>query len=254
MKKVVILCITYFYLLFSLSTLVHAENQAPHVFLDGKLLEFNVSPVIDNGSTLVPLRKLFEEYGATVSWDETTSKVTAKYGETTLIYTIGDLQGFKDNKAIALEVPGRIIDGSTLIPVRFASEALGALVGWENKTRTITISTKSKRSGTVQSVSGNAIEILPVGEEKPTAEKVHLIGVEPSQLACTNDKLEGKTVNFEHEPAVADNNSVYGYLYLEDGNMLNTQMISEGCEDKSTSSAKYRWAELFEFIKETMNK
>lgn len=253
MKKNFVATLFFIYLLFSSSTFVFAEDKEPQLFLDGKLLEFDISPIIENGSTLVPLRKLFEEYGATVTWDGTTNTVTAKYGEVILTYTIGDLKGFKGNKVIELPVAGRIVNESTFIPVRFVGEALGAMVGWENETRTITISTKSKREGSVRKVvDSNTVEILPAGEDKPTPETINLVGVGSSKLTCASYELEDKTVYFEYEPEGTDKNLIYGYLYLEDGQMLNAQMIVEGCADSSTSQSEFRWSPLFKHLQERL--
>ncbi len=38
------------------------------VYINDKLIDFDQDPVIIDGSTLVPLRKIFEELGATVDW------------------------------------------------------------------------------------------------------------------------------------------------------------------------------------------
>jgi len=42
-----------------------------------------------------------------------------------------------------LDVPPQIINGRTMVPVRFISEGLGAEVGWEDKTKTVTITMDS---------------------------------------------------------------------------------------------------------------
>ena len=38
------------------------------VKLDGRTLEFDVNPIIEEGRTLVPFRKIFEELGCSVSY------------------------------------------------------------------------------------------------------------------------------------------------------------------------------------------
>ncbi|MDR0272328.1 MAG: copper amine oxidase N-terminal domain-containing protein, partial [Clostridiales bacterium] len=41
--------------------------------------------------------------------------------------------------APGMDVPAQIIDGRTMVPVRYIAEALGAFVDWNDATRTITI-------------------------------------------------------------------------------------------------------------------
>ncbi len=44
-----------------------------------------------------------------------------------------------NGREIATDVPPVIVNGRTFVPARFVSEALGAEVGWDEKTRTVTI-------------------------------------------------------------------------------------------------------------------
>lgn len=65
-----------------------AENSAPAVFLDGKQLVFEVEPQIIDGSTLVPLRKIFESLGAKVEWEQETKTVTAVKDSSQLLFQL----------------------------------------------------------------------------------------------------------------------------------------------------------------------
>jgi hypothetical protein len=48
-----------------------------NVHLNGSRLELDQPPFIDNGSTLVPLRAVFEALGANTHYDSGISKITA---------------------------------------------------------------------------------------------------------------------------------------------------------------------------------
>ena len=50
-------------------------------------------------------------------------------------------------KEIETEVPPQIINGRTMVPVRFVAEALGAEVGWDGKTYTVTINKATEKYG-----------------------------------------------------------------------------------------------------------
>jgi len=113
------------------------------VLLDGKALDFDVPPVIEEGRTLVPLRALFEALGAEVIWNPETRQVTAQKEGLTLDLTVGSREAYwkgpKDGQIVSLEVPPRIIGGRVLVPLRFVSEALDCRVDWDEATRTVRI-------------------------------------------------------------------------------------------------------------------
>jgi hypothetical protein len=100
------------------------------VTLNGEHLQFDVPPVLENGRVLVPLRAIFESLGATVDWDGTTSTVTAIKGNDTVKLTIGKKMAYRNNVSVELDVPAKVVNGRTLVPVRFVSEALKERVYW----------------------------------------------------------------------------------------------------------------------------
>lgn len=107
------------------------------VLLDDKEVSFSVMPEITNGRTMVPMRELFEMLGATVEWDGETRTVSAKKGHDEVKLQIGSDNATVNGAQTILDASPYIKDGRTLIPLRFASEALGIRVGWDNATRKI---------------------------------------------------------------------------------------------------------------------
>ncbi len=112
----------------------------PRVVVNGVELEFDVPPIIENGRTLVPLRAIFEALGAEIYWDAETQTVSAARGDTALALQIGNPWANVNNEPVALDVPAKIVGSRTLVPLRFISEALGAVVEWDQDTYTATIS------------------------------------------------------------------------------------------------------------------
>jgi len=109
------------------------------VVLDGQQLVFDVPPQAMNGRTLVPLRTIFEALGATIEWDNATKTVTAEKGDTVIVLTIGSTSPTVNGKIVPIDQPGIIVDGRTLVPLRFVGEALGVKVDWDGPTNTVTI-------------------------------------------------------------------------------------------------------------------
>lgn len=108
------------------------------VFVNEQSLVFDVPPVIINDRTLVPLRAIFEALGADVLWDGETETVTATKGDVEVKLVIGG-QALLNGQAVELDVPARIINDRTMVPLRFVSESLGYQVSWAEATRTINI-------------------------------------------------------------------------------------------------------------------
>jgi hypothetical protein len=136
---------------------VWAEEAAPTVILDGKNLSFDVPPMIEDGRTLVPLRAIFEAMGATVSWDDNTKTATAVKGNTEVILKIGSLEPTINGTVQKLDVPGKIVNGRTLAPLRFVGEAFGGSVTWDGV----------KREVVITSAAAPAPEPAPAQEPEP---------------------------------------------------------------------------------------
>ncbi len=109
------------------------------VYLDGNMLGFDEPPIIEDGRTLVPLRAIFEALGADVGWDGETSTVTAQKEQAKIELQIGSRAAYINNQPVELDVPGRIVNDRTMVPLRFVSEALGARVDWDGSARTVQI-------------------------------------------------------------------------------------------------------------------
>ncbi|MCK8059332.1 MULTISPECIES: stalk domain-containing protein [unclassified Fusibacter] len=140
--------------IFAILPLSADAYQPITVLIDGQPLVSDVDPQIVNSRTLVPLRAIFEYFGADVMWDGTTKTVTATTSDKTIKLTIDEVTAYVNNKPSLLDVPATIIDSRTMVPLRFISEALGAHVEWQADTRTVLITTKStKPSGSYEDIS-----------------------------------------------------------------------------------------------------
>ena len=113
------------------------------MYLNEIQLFFNVPPVIEDGRTLAPLRAIGEALGAEVGWEGQSQVITLDMPATNIELKIGDPVAQVNGKDVVLDVPARIIDGRTLVPLRFVSEYFGADVQWDGGNRVITIETKS---------------------------------------------------------------------------------------------------------------
>ncbi|WP_427340505.1 copper amine oxidase N-terminal domain-containing protein [Caloranaerobacter sp. DY30410] len=109
-----------------------AEEEPIKVKVNGKEIEFEQPPVIINGSTLVPLRKIFEALGISVEWDSETKTVFAFKGGIVISIQIGSKTAMiQDEENIETEVE---LDVPSLKLVEYerskrASELMDELLG-----------------------------------------------------------------------------------------------------------------------------
>lgn len=109
------------------------------VLLFGEPLTLDQPPLLLGGRTMVPLRAIFEALDASVEWDGTAGRVTAQKGATSVQLTIGSATAYIDGKPLTLDQPGTVVNGRTLVPLRFVGEAFGMDVGWDEEQRTVSI-------------------------------------------------------------------------------------------------------------------
>jgi hypothetical protein len=111
---------------------------------DGETITLDSPPVIVEGRTLVPIRAVIEKFGGSISWEGGERKVTIFLGNKTIEMWIDKPQA-RVNGVMTLidpnnsKVTPKIINGRTMLPVRFVSEQLGAKVDWDGTLKKITI-------------------------------------------------------------------------------------------------------------------
>lgn len=127
------------------------------VLIDGVKLYTPQAPIMIQGRVMLPMRSIFEALDASVKWNQKTKTVTATKNGTTVILKINSKTATINNKTVALDVPAKNLKGNTMVPVRFVSEALGQKIGWNSKTKTVTVKTTNNSGG-----GGNNTGIVPV--------------------------------------------------------------------------------------------
>lgn len=137
MKKIVALLLM-FVMMLSVSSVSLASEQI-NVTINGIKQNYDVMPVIVNDRTLVPMRGIFEALGAKVGWVDYSKTVTGTRNNKTVKLKIDDYLAYIDGEEFILDVPATIVNGRTMVPVRFISEMLGEKVEWDADTKTVVI-------------------------------------------------------------------------------------------------------------------
>jgi hypothetical protein len=134
-----IMAVLVIIVLFISSISVYSANDQISLYINGAKLAFDkdAAPFIDNGRTLIPIRKVAEALYAKVDWDSSTRTVSVVKGTKTIRLIIDDVQAMVNDQAVTLDVPAKIKSNRTYVPFRFVSEYLGATVEWDAKTKSI---------------------------------------------------------------------------------------------------------------------
>lgn len=122
-------------------------HEGNGVYVNGQRLATPIPPVNYNGTLLVPLRAIGEALGAGFLWDSPTQTIVMHKGEyptrTIVTMSIGNTRAhetfnYEYQPDHTLDVPPMIVDGHTLVPLRFIAEIFGATVRWEAPNAIIT--------------------------------------------------------------------------------------------------------------------
>ncbi|MEC1720236.1 copper amine oxidase N-terminal domain-containing protein [Schinkia azotoformans] len=111
-----------------------------NVKINGQTLYFDQPPINENGRVLVPMRTIFEVMGADVQWVTQTATVKATKGDLMINLPLNHKQATINGVKKGLDVPAKSVNGRTLVPLRFVSEALGCQVVWKSAKSLVSIS------------------------------------------------------------------------------------------------------------------
>lgn len=123
---------------------VHAEEDVVTVLVDNVSVAFEQQPVILEGHTMVPVRAVFEQAGAEVTWDQPTQTATIARDGYIVTIKYGDTCMYKNGERIELEAPAVMISDHILIPVRAIAEAMDFAVTWDGHHSMVLVATNGK--------------------------------------------------------------------------------------------------------------
>jgi hypothetical protein len=115
------------------------SNQILRSSLFGNLQQetADVPPQIINGRTMVPVRFVAQDLGYQVGWEPSSRTVTLSNGTNTLDLPIGSMQATLQtptgSSTMNLDTPAQIVEGRTMVPIRFVAQAFSAGVFWNGE-------------------------------------------------------------------------------------------------------------------------
>lgn len=116
-----------------------ADGDDIKVVLDGKQLNFDISPTSLEERTMVPVRAICEYLDATVEWTEEDQTIKLIKDDVVVNMKIDSVESSVYGIKVMLDVPATKINNRTLVPLRFISEAFGLNVIWEEDSNTVNL-------------------------------------------------------------------------------------------------------------------
>lgn len=117
-----------------------AKQNIP-IYINGKLTDFNPSPVIIDGVTYVPIRQISEAINAPFWYNSASKTIGINYDGTNIAFVIGSTTARVNGETVTTP-QSKIINNTTYVPLRFISQTLGLKVDWDDTAKTIYISEK----------------------------------------------------------------------------------------------------------------
>lgn len=113
------------------------------VFINGSKVEFDTLPYMENNRTLVPMRAIFEALGAEVIWNDEKRSILANDGKNEVSLDIGSNKMKVNGSVKIIDVPAKLVNRRTMVPLRAVSEALECNVNWYGEYNSIVIDSLS---------------------------------------------------------------------------------------------------------------
>lgn len=130
----------------TVTTLIKVQPgvKIPHkgsyaVVMDGKLVEFDVQPRVDNGVPMTPFRHLVEKAGGSVSWENETKSVTANADGRSIMLQIGTKIATIDNAKVEMELAPYLDRNRTIVPLSFMRDSLHVNIEYDRATNHVLI-------------------------------------------------------------------------------------------------------------------
>lgn len=182
-----------------------ADGGLIKISLNGQYISSDVAPIIENSTTLVPIRVISEKLGAEVDWNNQNRTVMIKTSEKQIQFSIGSKQATINSNAgsnaAQLEVAPFIKDEKTMVPLRFIAEELGLKVNWDNDERTISLTSSEKETAVQEGLKVNSKNIENNNETSQLKLSIPQIeGLKDNKIQDSINKgFEKKALQFKEE-------------------------------------------------------
>ena len=118
------------------------EHTEVQVYFNQKRIHFLTAPLIVEGRVVIPVRSFLELMGSEVQWNEETMQVIARYKDSTITIYLEESFAEINGTYIEMNPSVTVVQGSTMVPLRFITECLGLNLDWNEEDRVASITSR----------------------------------------------------------------------------------------------------------------
>lgn len=107
--------------------------------VNGKATTLEQGALVKNGRTLVPLRFITEAMGAKLDWVAKTNTANLSLAGNEISLSTGKPVAKVNGYDVTLDAPAAIVNGKTVVPLRFIADSFGAATAWDAKAKKVTL-------------------------------------------------------------------------------------------------------------------
>lgn len=115
------------------------------VLYNGRFVEFDVQPRVDEGIPMTPFRHLIEKAGGMVEWLKSAKEVNASADGLKIWFKVGDANAKVNDQAFKLEMAPYIDRGRTIVPLTFMRDALKVNIDFDPSTGHVLITKQESK-------------------------------------------------------------------------------------------------------------
>lgn len=201
-----------------------ANNDAIEIYVNKKLIQFDVQPIMENSRVQVPVRFISEALGYEVGWNQAKQQAIIKANGKETILTVNSNEANVDGKPVILESTVVSQSSRTFVPLRFVSETLGAKVDYKyvNKVHRIDITTAGTSTGSGITSVGNITGFKTLDANKITGSAIMdniatLATAVPKETIFINYE-NGRSATLYYNPTKESPHSGDDYLIVTSSN------------------------------------
>ncbi len=112
-----------------------------NLWVDNQLVVTNREYLTQNGHMLVPAEAVVEMLGASLRWEPDQWEIGIQSEERTLTMYIANYHCANGPEIERMPAQPTLLRDTVMIPLRYVAEALGAVVAWNGKTKSVIVST-----------------------------------------------------------------------------------------------------------------
>lgn len=228
------------------------------IVIDGTKLKLSNPPFLQNGTTMVPFRTVFERLGLRVSWNPKTKQVTGSNAESEIVFTLGTKSATVNGKAEMLLLAPVVKNDTTYIPLRFAGTASGGAVELYKGGLNVVWMLSAKQNELYKAVASHETAEAEKLLQRGADPKVLIGPLGPAIFSFADDSVEIVSLFLKHGMDINTRSADYaGYTLLHNaaanGRVEVVKfLLTSGADLTITTETKSTALELAEFWREQL--